>query len=103
MREHPLVRSILKFVKFALLVGLVVLGIVFMPDDFVAHIKDCLAGVGQFFQNEVMGRWPAISHDLDQKLDSTLVELGKWWQVVKEKFSATIGDWVMEKINGKYR
>lgn len=103
MWKYSLVRSLFKLAKFAALAALVVLGIVFMPDDLVDNFKDRAAGVEQFFQNEVAGRWPEISRSLDQKLDSTLAELGKWWQVIKEKFSATIGDWVMEKLNGSSR
>ncbi len=83
--------------------GLIVLGIVFMPDDFVARAKDRLSGIGQFFQTEAAGYWPAISHDFDQKLDATLAELGKWWQFFKEKFFATVGNWIMEQLNGKPR
>ncbi len=103
MWEHPVVRIAFKLVKFALLAALVVLGIIFMPGDLVDNIKDRAAGIGQFFQNEVMGRWPEISRSLDQKIDSTQAELGKWWQMFGEKFSSTIGDWVAEKLNGKPR
>jgi len=66
MREHPLVKSIFGLIKFVFLLGLIVLGIVFMPDDFVARAKDRLSGIGQFFQTEAAGYWPAISHDFDQ-------------------------------------
>jgi hypothetical protein len=103
MWEHPLVRSIIKFVQIALLAALVVLGIVFMPDDFVTNVKAKTAGAGQIFQTEVVGRWPAISRDLDQKFDATTAEIQKWYQIGREKFSATVGDWVYEKLNGKPR
>jgi hypothetical protein len=91
-----------RIIKLVLLLGVIVLGIVFMPDDFLARLQSGAASAREFVQGEVSNRIPAIGRELDTKFAATREEVISFYVSTKEKFSATVGKWVWEQINGRF-
>jgi len=91
-----------RIIKILTLAAIVVLGIVFMPDNIVATLQRNIASAREFVQGEASTRFPAIARELDIKYNETKTELGSMYGSLKEKFSATVGNWVWEQINGKF-
>lgn len=103
MFQYSLVNSAGKAIKIILLIALIVLGIVFMPNDFIVHLQERMVAAGESIKSEFSGRWPGISHEFNIKFVAAREEAGTLYQSVKEKFSQTIGNWIWEKLNGAPR
>jgi hypothetical protein len=81
-------------VKLALLAGLVVLGIVFVPDGFVGRIQQTIDRAGSYLQGEAAKHLPAVESDFSQQVRETKSDAEGLYQSLKGKiFPATV-DWV---------
>ena len=91
-----------RIIKIITLAVIIVLGIVFMPDNIVAVLQRDVASARDFVQREASTRLPAIGRELDAKYVETKTELEGMYRSLKERFLATVGNWAWEKINGKF-
>jgi len=103
MFKHSVVDWGGRIVKLVLLAAIVVLGIVFIPDDFVARLQRDFASARDGIQREVLTRLPAIGRELDVKYSAAKTEVVGFYQAATKKFSETVGSWVWGKINGEPR
>lgn len=81
-------------VKLALLAGLVVFGIVFVPDGFIGRIQQGIDQAGSYLQGEAAKHLPVIESDLSQQTRETKGDINGLYQSLKEKFFPVAVDWI---------
>jgi len=79
--------------KLALLAGLVVFGIVFVPDGFIGRIQQGIDRSGTYLQGEAAKHLPAVESDLTQQTRETKGDINELYQSLKEKFFPAAIDW----------
>jgi hypothetical protein len=80
--------------KLALLVAVVVLGIIFIPDDFMAKVERNVAAAGSFIQGEASKRAPGLGEEFNKKIKSTREDMGRLYQTFQEKTWPEIKNWI---------
>jgi len=80
--------------KLALLVAVVVLGIVFVPDDFMAKVERNVASAGNFIQGEASKRMPGLNEELNKKVKATKEDIGGLYRSFQEKTWPEIKNWI---------
>jgi hypothetical protein len=81
--------------KLALLAGLVVLGIVFVPDDFMAQVERKVSVVGNYFQTEASKRGPGLAQEFSRKTQEMKADAGGLYKTVADKYFVEARDWVL--------
>jgi hypothetical protein len=82
------------FVKLALLAGLVVLGIVFVPDGFVGRIQQAIDRAGNYLQGEAVKHLPKVESDFSQQTRETKGDVDELYQTLKGKIFPVAVDWL---------
>lgn len=87
-------KIILRIVGLLLLVVLIILGVIFVPDEFMARVRNAVNTAQVFVIGEVSRRAPQVTNALSQKTQSTRDELMNLYQSFKEKSLPVIRGWI---------
>lgn len=81
--------------KLVLLAALVGLGVVFMPDDFMARIEQGVGSTGNYLQGEVSKRAPGLTLEFNRKVADTKRDAQIQYERLKENYLPAVGAWVL--------
>jgi len=79
--------------KLAFLALFIVLGIVFVPDDFMSQVGQKVGAAANYLQEESSKRLPGLSEEFSRKVQDTKRDLGSLYLVVKEKYFVDLSQW----------
>jgi|GEM_PF-993359 len=81
-------------VRLAALVLLVVLGVVFVPDEFMDRLDRGVNAAVDYLRGESARRAPALAQDINQQAQETKGDLDNLYRSFKEKYLPAINGWV---------
>lgn len=90
--------GILKLILFA---ALVILGIVFVSDDFMAQVDQKVGWIGNSAREEIVKRSPEVSQEISRKLKETKGELGLMYESFKKDYYPMVGNWFASLITSQ--
>jgi len=82
--------------KLALFAALVVLGIIFVPDDFVKRVEREVISAKDYLQSEAQKRFPNVERDISAQFAETKNDLDRLYQSFKEKTLPAAAKWISD-------
>lgn len=89
----------LSAVRLAAFAIVVVLGIVFVPQDFIAGIGCSVDNAGDFVQGEVSKRAPGIKQEFAKKFEETKIGVKDLYQAARENYFPAANEWFAGLFN----
>jgi hypothetical protein len=83
--------GILKLLLFAVLL---VLGVVFVPDEFMERIERAAGVAGDYLSVEAQKRVPAVIQDVSRQAGETKGDAKNLYQSLTEKYWPAISGWI---------
>ena len=88
----------LGIVKLLFLAGLVVLGIVLLPQNWVDETKEAFAGAKNYLSKTLEEKTPEVKESVVLQAEETKKEAGTLYDRFKEEKWPGIRDWLVEKF-----
>ncbi|MFZ3099973.1 MAG: hypothetical protein WA103_01915 [Minisyncoccales bacterium] len=88
----------LGIVKLLFLAGLVALGIVLLPQNWVNETKDAFAGAKNYLSKTLEEKTPEVKESVVLQAEETKKEAGTLYDKFKEEKWPGIRDWLVEKF-----
>lgn len=98
MRVNFIQSIILGIVKLLFLAGLIVLGIVLLPQDWVDETKDGFVDAKNYLSRMVEEKMPEVKENVVLQAEETKKEVGTLYDKLKEEKWPQIKDWLVGKL-----
>lgn len=94
-----IIKLVIAVAKMLVLAALVVLAVVFIPDDFMANVDRQADKAGDFARGQFAERAPGVSQEFSRKVAETKEDALSAYQLFKEKYSSAIGSWMSRQVS----